>query len=117
MKTTTVFLLLGLGSQSSALAFHTGLPRRTGLSPVTITTRRVVTSTTPESMDILNGATDTISQLLGKGIPYADLTIGVLKEAKSGERRVSQSPDSVKDLVKAGFKVVVQEGGKLVAVE
>lgn len=45
-------------------------------------------------------------------IPYADLTIGVLKETFSGEKRVSQSPDSVASLVKSGFNVVVQSGGE-----
>ena len=44
-------------------------------------------------------------------IPYADLTIGVLKEDFPGETRVSQTPDSVQGLVKAGFTVLVQAGG------
>ena len=46
-------------------------------------------------------------------IPYSELTIGVLKETWKRENRVSQSPESVSSLVKAGFNVVVQEGGKL----
>jgi Alanine dehydrogenase/PNT, N-terminal domain len=45
-------------------------------------------------------------------IPYDQLTIGVLKETFKGERRVSQTPESVSSLVKAGFKVIVQSGGK-----
>jgi Alanine dehydrogenase/PNT, N-terminal domain len=45
-------------------------------------------------------------------IPYEELTIGVLKETFPGEKRVSQSPDSVSSLVKSGFKVVVQLGGE-----
>lgn len=49
---------------------------------------------------------------LGKPIPYSELTIGVLRETYPGERRVSQSPDSVRNLVKEGFKVVVQAGGE-----
>lgn len=44
-------------------------------------------------------------------IPYSDLTIGVLKENYPGENRVSQTPDSVQGLVKAGFTVVVEAGG------
>jgi len=48
---------------------------------------------------------------LGEGIPYEQLTIGVLKETFPGENRVSQTPDSVKSLVKAGFTVTVQAGG------
>jgi len=43
-------------------------------------------------------------------IPYEDLTIGVIKEDKPLEKRVAQSPDSVALLVKAKFKVVVEEG-------
>jgi hypothetical protein len=49
--------------------------------------------------------------VVGKSIPYQDITIGVLKETFEGENRVSQTPDSVKNLVKAGFQVVVQSGG------
>jgi hypothetical protein len=50
---------------------------------------------------------------LGEAIPYEQLTIGVMKETYPGENRVSQSPDSVAVLVKAGFNVVVQAGGAL----
>ena len=49
---------------------------------------------------------------LGDSIPYSELTIGVMKETFPGECRVSQSPESVKKLVDAGFDVVVQAGGK-----
>jgi len=51
------------------------------------------------------------SSLLGRAVPYSELTIGVLKETYPGENRVSQTPDSVKGLVDAGFNVVVQSGG------
>ena len=44
-------------------------------------------------------------------IPYSELTIGVLKERTDGETRVSQTPDSVANLVKAGFTVLVESGG------
>jgi hypothetical protein len=54
---------------------------------------------------------DSNSAFLGPAIPYTELTVGVLKETYSGENRVSQSPDSVQKLVKAGIKVVVQSGG------
>mmetsp|Transcript_5666 Transcript_5666/g.11770 ORF Transcript_5666/g.11770 Transcript_5666/m.11770 type:complete len:1132 (+) Transcript_5666:80-3475(+) len=47
---------------------------------------------------------------LGQAIPYGDLTIGVLKEDYEGENRVSQTPDSVRALIKAGFTVVVEAG-------
>lgn len=49
--------------------------------------------------------------VVGKSIPYQEITIGVLKETFEGENRVSQTPDSIKNLVKAGFQVVVQSGG------
>eukprot|EP00934_Nitzschia_sp_Nitz4_P007910 Nitzschia sp. Nitz4//scaffold11_size288233//39866//43487//NITZ4_000738-RA/size288233-snap-gene-0.40-mRNA-1//-1//CDS//3329533966//7900//frame0 len=45
-----------------------------------------------------------------KPIPYSELTVGVIKETYKGENRVSQTPDSVKSLVKAGLRVVVQDG-------
>jgi hypothetical protein len=45
-------------------------------------------------------------------VAYDQLTIGVLKETYIGEKRVSQSPDSVATLVKAGFNVIVQSGGE-----
>ena len=53
------------------------------------------------------------ANILGEPIPYDQLTIGVMKETYKGENRVSQTPDSVKTLVKAGFHVVVQAGGEL----
>lgn len=52
------------------------------------------------------------NHILGQPIPYDQLTIGVMKETYKGENRVSQSPDSVKMLIKEGFHVVVQAGGK-----
>lgn len=45
-------------------------------------------------------------------IPYSELTIGIVKETFKGENRVSQTPDSVKGLVKAGFTVIVESGGE-----
>lgn len=56
-------------------------------------------------------ADDSSSTLLGKGIPYSEMTIGVLKESYAGENRVSQTPDSVRSLIKAGLNVVVESGG------
>jgi hypothetical protein len=57
---------------------------------------------------------DDTSHFLGKAIPYDELTIGVLKESMDGETRVSQTPDSVANLVKAGFHVLVEAGGMCV---
>merc|ERR1719486_1744107 len=42
--------------------------------------------------------------------PYGNITIGVPKETANLERRVAQTPDSVKNLVKAGFNVNVAKG-------
>lgn len=53
------------------------------------------------------------SNLLGAAVPYSELTIGVLKETYKGENRVSQTPDSVRSLVKEGLTVVVEAGGKI----
>jgi NAD(P) transhydrogenase len=53
----------------------------------------------------------TEEQIWGKPIPYEKLTIGVIKETFPGENRVSQTPDSIRSLVKEGFNVVVQAGG------
>ena len=49
---------------------------------------------------------------IGTAIPYEQLTIGILKEDFPGENRVSQTPDTVAQLVKAGFSVVLQAGGE-----
>jgi len=40
----------------------------------------------------------------------ADTVVGVPKEVLPGERRVAQTPDTVKELAKKGFRVVVQAG-------
>mmetsp|Transcript_20785 Transcript_20785/g.43716 ORF Transcript_20785/g.43716 Transcript_20785/m.43716 type:complete len:1142 (+) Transcript_20785:166-3591(+) len=50
------------------------------------------------------------AKILGKPIPYSDLTIGVLKETYPGENRVSIAPESAKLLVDAGFSVIVESG-------
>lgn len=64
--------------------------------------------------------TDSVAKFFNKvkpspfeGIPYSELTIGVLKEELEGENRVSQTPDTVRNLVKEGFTVIVESGGKL----
>jgi len=42
-------------------------------------------------------------------IPYTRLSVGVPKETLAGETRVAQSPDSVRVLLKAGFREVLVE--------
>jgi hypothetical protein len=46
----------------------------------------------------------------GVGKRYEDMVIGVPKETFPLERRVSQTPESVEKLVKAGFQVQVESG-------
>eukprot|EP00978_Attheya_sp_CCMP212_P023740 scaffold73313_cov47-Attheya_sp.AAC.1 len=50
------------------------------------------------------------SKIMGKKVPYEEITIGVIKETFPNENRVSQTPDNVSLLRKAGFQVVVQSG-------
>jgi len=47
---------------------------------------------------------------LSKGVPYADMTVGVPREVFPGENRVAGTPESVGRLVKQGFKVRVEKG-------
>ena len=44
------------------------------------------------------------------GVPYGELTVGVIKETQKLESRCAQSPQSAGSLAKAGFKVVVEKG-------
>jgi hypothetical protein len=64
-----------------------------------------------EKKEVENKNKQPSPKILSQPIPYEELTIGVTKETYPGENRVSQTPDSVRGLVKAGFKVVVQSGG------
>lgn len=59
-------------------------------------------------------AASSSSSNLGTPIPYSQLTIGVLKETYKGENRVSQTPESIQSMIKAGMTVVVQSGGTYV---
>ena len=43
-------------------------------------------------------------------VPYASISIGVPKEVFEGEKRVSQTPTTVKALTDSGFRVVVETG-------
>lgn len=44
------------------------------------------------------------------GRPFGEITIGVPAEVLKGEKRVSQTPETVAQLVKKGYKVAVQSG-------
>jgi len=81
-------------------------------APVFSSTKDKVTETTPTPSSSYFEQTASATNKIGsKPIPYEELTIGVLKETYPGENRVSQSPDSVASLVKAGLNVIVQSGG------
>ena len=73
-------------------------------------------SASSEDSSIPSTPEPTPNKILGEPIPYSDLTIGILKESYPGENRVSVAPESVKMLVDAGLKVVVESGGKFVEV-
>lgn len=45
-----------------------------------------------------------------RGIPYSNLSVGVPKETFPSEKRVAQTPTTVAQLVKSGFKVTVESG-------
>jgi hypothetical protein len=64
-----------------------------------------------DAVGIITKSKKDTSTLLGEPIPYSKLTIGVLKELYPGENRVSQTPDSIRTLTKAGMMVVVEKGG------
>ena len=68
-------------------------------------------SNVEESDKTADAFLDTSAKILGQPIPYDQLTLGVLSETFPGENRVSQTPDSVRSLVKAGMTVIVQSGG------
>ena len=68
----------------------------------------------PEDVAALVTPPEPSTNILGKPIPYSELTIGILKESYPGENRVSVAPESVKLLVDAGLNVVVESGGELV---
>ena len=68
-------------------------------------------ATIPKPEEKLSFEAEESSKIVGKAIPYEELTVGVLKESFPGENRVSQSPDAVSLLTKAGFNVIVQSGG------
>jgi len=50
------------------------------------------------------------SKTIFPSIPYSELTIGIVTETFDGENRVSATPDSVTNLIKSGFTVIVQSG-------
>ena len=108
-----------------ALALHVdawapaikSLAARQVLSTPSFSSRLFVGSDVEKSTEDTEDSTaasflETENKILGEPIPYSELTIGVLKETFKGENRVSQTPDSIKSLVKAGFTVIVETGGK-----
>ena len=70
--------------------------------------------TTSSLKDSLTFENPVLNKIGTQPIPYSELTIGVLKESFPGENRVSQTPDAITSLVKAGFNVIVQAGGECI---
>ena len=115
MKLQVLLLLLGSGQCITAFTTPSLTARSTGLG--SIRGRHVPTYATVESdadkyLTEDSTAAPFLDETLGESIPYSKLTIGVLKETFPGENRVSQTPDSIKSLLKDGFTVVVEEGGR-----
>ena len=90
------------------------------VAPPPVPSTQIHSTTEEEAVDTTSKSKDSSSLAFESGannkigaqpIPYSDLTIGVLKETFPGENRVSQTPDTVALLVKAGFQVIVQSGG------
>jgi hypothetical protein len=50
-----------------------------------------------------------------KGISYKNLTIGVPKEQFLNERRVALTPTATQNLIKKGFKLVIEENAGALA--
>lgn len=53
------------------------------------------------------------AEVVAKGIPYSQLTVGIPKETFPLEKRVAATPESVAKLVAPGFKVVVEKDAGL----
>jgi hypothetical protein len=121
MKTTTAALSLCWLSLGGAAAF---VPLQSSrlTSPAATLGRSRLFATVPEEKELIQEP-ETKTEVpqvvdskakpsIWEGVPYEDLTIAVLKEDLAGENRVSQSPDTVRNLVDAGFTVVVEKGGR-----
>jgi len=72
--------------------------------------RQAETNQKEQDQDLTSEFLDSKPLLLGDAVPYSELTIGVLKETFPGENRVSQTPDSIRSLTKAGFTVAIETG-------
>lgn len=109
MNKLTVLVLI---SSPLAYGFVPRAPVQLPRSP--IQNWRLFSATAPvEQASIDSVVDDDKSQrFLGEPIPYEQLTIGVLKEVTEGEARVSQTPETVANLVKKGFHVLVEAGGE-----
>jgi hypothetical protein len=109
MDKLTVLVLI---SSPLAFGFAPRAPLQLSRSP--IQNWRLFSATAP----VEQASTDSVfdddksHRFLGQPIPYEQLTIGVLKEVTEGEARVSQTPETVANLVKKGFHVLVEAGGE-----
>lgn len=106
------FTILALISSPVTWGFAPRTPLQLSRSP--IQNSRLFSATAPveQASDDAVLENDSGHQFLGQPIPYEDLTIGVLKEVTEGEARVSQTPETVANLVQKGFHVLVEAGGE-----
>ena len=108
----TAFTTPSLTARSTGLSLR-GRQPSTSIVATYATVESSESKQQKENLDDSTAATFLDESIIGESIPYSELTIGVLKETYPGENRVSQTPDSIKTLLKDGFTVVVEEGGGL----
>jgi len=71
--------------------------------------KRVASIHSPWSKNLSWKALSTEGSTKPKGVPYSELTVGIPKEIFPLEKRVAATPESVKRLIKPGFKVVIED--------
>lgn len=98
-----------LSSQTPAVGRYG--PRLEAVGDIGETSSKESSSSERKEPKRSSGPNEHISRDWTQPIAYEQLTIGVVKESLDGENRVSQTPDSVQGLVKAGFTVLVEAGG------
>ena len=130
MKVTSASAFMALWLGATSIQAFAPLVRQVEVLRPLSTTKTVRFATVPEkdeeqiqtsstkkipSKDFASDAFNKVTPSLFEGVPYSELTIGVLAEDLEGENRVSQTPDTVRNLVKEGFTVIVEAGGKLLS--
>lgn len=101
-------------ARSQALALrqlHPVAPSTQTLKRVAIATRLLRSLSTATAPAPASSAATTPAVAAAKyGAKYSDITIGVVRESAPGEKRVAATPETVAQLTKKGYKVVVEKG-------